>query len=178
MLGPYTDECLVHISCHLNFECHYYTARGMSLRKVSYKAFVFSLFWRNQEKGEATDLAASQLLGSWLWGSTRVSALTGSELSATQWLRRCKALQHSSGIERGFEPKTPDSLWSVLTTKPLVRINGLEKNGIWLAVFHHLQLQLEVELIFLRTELQFLDFSSWISRPENSWMQTFDWYIL
>ena len=95
----------------------------MSLRKVSYKAFVFSLFWRNQEKGEATDLAASQLLGSWLWGSTRVSALTGSELSATQWLRRCKALQHSSGIE----PKTPDSLWPVLTTKPLVRINGLKK---------------------------------------------------
>ena len=37
---------------------------GMSLRKVSYKAFIFSVFSRNQEKNEATDLAVSQLRGS------------------------------------------------------------------------------------------------------------------
>ena len=36
---------------------------GMSLRKVSYKAFIFSVFSRNQEKNEATDLAVSQLRG-------------------------------------------------------------------------------------------------------------------
>ena len=36
----------------------------MSLRKVSCEAFFFSVFSRNQEKKEATDLAVSQLRGS------------------------------------------------------------------------------------------------------------------
>ena len=38
--------------------------RGMSLRKVSYEAFVFSVFFLNSGKNEATDLAVSQLRGS------------------------------------------------------------------------------------------------------------------
>ena len=56
----------------------------------------------------------------------------------------------------------------------------LGKKGIWLVTFRHLL------LIFWRTGLSYSDFSSWISRPdtkyENSWTQgssqTFDRYIL
>ena len=36
----------------------------MNLKKVSYEAFVFSVFSRNQEKFEATNLAVSQDRGS------------------------------------------------------------------------------------------------------------------
>ena len=51
-----------------------------------------------------------------------------------------------------------------------------EKTGVWLVIFRQLQ------LIFWRTGLLYSDFSTWISRPdtkyENSWTQTFDRYIL
>ena len=39
------------------------------------------------------------------------------------WPRRCRAFQHPSRIE----PKSPNSLLTVLTTKPLVHINNREK---------------------------------------------------
>ena len=43
---------------------YWHAVQGMGLRKVSYVAFIFSVFSRNQEKMKATDLAVSQLQGS------------------------------------------------------------------------------------------------------------------
>ena len=49
---------------------------------------------------------------------------------------------------------SPDSLQPVLTTKPLVLIDCLNKKGICLIIFRHLP------LIFWRTGLLYLDFSA------------------
>ena len=57
--------------------------------------------------------------------SVRVSALTGSVFHA-KWPRSCRAFQNPTGIE----PKSPESLLLILTTKPLVRINSGRKNSI------------------------------------------------
>ena len=46
-------------------------------------------------------------------------------------LRRCRAFQHSSGIE----PKSPDSLWPALTSKPLVSINNRKRTVHELSYF-------------------------------------------
>ena len=74
----------------------------------------------------------------------------------------------------GIEPKSTDSLRHTLTSEPWVHINSPEKNGIWLVVFHNLQ------MICLHTALLFSDCSSWISRPDtkfqNSWTQNL-WLI-
>ena len=96
--------------------------------------------------------------------SARVSALTGS--------MPCRGFQHPSGIE----PMSPNYIRLALATKPFVHIKYSRKKGICLIIFRHLQ------LIIWRTGLSYSDFSSWISRSdtkyENSWTQTFDRYIL
>ena len=113
--------------------------------------------------------------------SARVSALTGSvsrKMAKTRqsvlakWPNRCRAFQHSSGIE----PKSPHPLRPVSITKPLDRINNWGNKGTWIVVFCHLQ------PIFLRIGPSYSDFSSWISRPdskyENSCAKAFDLYII
>ena len=101
--------------------------------------------------------------------SARVSALTGSmPRKMAEVLKSVSAL-----IRNGTQVAKLNAsiMLLTLTTKPL-----LEKKGIWLVVFRHLQ------PILLRTWLSFSDCSSWISRPDkkfqNSWTQTFDRYIL
>ena len=94
---------------------------------------------------------------------------------------RPSATQNGRDAAEGFSTHRESypcsqTLQPVLTTEPLFHIDCSKKNVIWLFIFCHLK------LIFLQIGLLYSDFSSWISRPDtkykNSWTQTMNLWLI